>query len=805
MGAWRFLLVTCLPFVVYCHNHGVFHQDNHQIGRNQEPIVTPEYQIPSFPHDGRRCVSFARQTKVVDIQLPYLCLPGKPGGVPIPQRNDKQTATTLLAMYWNGWRVCKHEVKMPMNNYVKVSTCCPGWEAGPTGDCTLRKQEPSFHSPCKNGGFLAPDSRVPRCVCPPGFKGLLCQTPCPMALNRLVAGRLSNSPFMKHILPRMRNLINIQTKNLMRGLGPRNIPLGNPYMPTMMRRTNPFSVPGIMGASMSKPMTLLNIMAMKELLKPRRKSVMRISKIIPLGVMSKPVINQQTPQTSDTTDKSNPMYRVNILDNSLPNQNQNLNQEDIPQHQETHPATQPQPVNVHSLPPQYTPQEFPQPTQQQIPNFNDKHVNGETSCKDILKMGITRCVQEAGIDALPEDIFESTSPQNEAVVQQICSLRGNQLSSCIMAGQNACGNGIQISITRRMLLEFISSVGQKCNQPSNPIPPVVNLASPQTFDINRMGPMYPYVTPHASMVPLPPASLRSFIGKNPFLPLQQNRIMPVPPIGHSEPPVGQHVPIRQPATNLGQSVPPMEEPIQTIECFNNGYAVMDNGQQVCECPEDFSGDNCEIAVCESECMNGGNCEAVAGTTMCICAEGFIGLQCEEAEPELTEADITALVDDSVLAQDTSVTGPEDVSQKVIDSYPIPHLPKESPEGFLTTARPLPVEEKVAEMPQQESLKPIESKEVKKLNQEDNSEAVKTEILKADEDFNFDDYPLWMILSVSFGALLLVLLLTTCVCMCVKRRSRRVVTVTTKAAALPEKSPVKDNIYVVGIPPPVYED
>lgn len=65
----------------------------------------------------------------------------------------------------------------------------------------------------------------------------------------------------------------------------------------------------------------------------------------------------------------------------------------------------------------------------------------------------------------------------------------------------------------------------------------------------------------------------------------------------------------------------------TILCENGGTPDPD-GNTYCLCTNEFTGRQCETAVCSPDCDNGGQCIAENGHSTCLCAEGFTGTRCE---------------------------------------------------------------------------------------------------------------------------------------------------------------------------------
>ncbi|XP_050393463.1 uncharacterized protein LOC126811680 isoform X1 [Patella vulgata] len=796
MGAVRNLLVICLPLAVLCHNHGPHLSSAPQVSSPRfQPQNIPQTQLPIFPIDGRRCISLVRRTKVEELPIPYLCIPGKPGGVPLPKKSNPRTSAILVMMYWHGWRVCKYTMKVPMAEYIRVPTCCPGWESGPSGECSVPKGG-QMNGPCLNGGFVAPGNGMPKCMCPPGFKGIFCQMTNGRGDGNIgpLGLPIPSLPIQRQPIPSMDIVMNILQQQFKQAMGPLQFDMPAPIMPPNMLPPMPLMDTG--RGPVPNPTMLMNMMIMKQMMPLpilKTKSFIKISNPVSKPPRNLPV---QKPMSVNINNRLNGMSRNNQQSTDSKRPNNVVNDVAVAsvlgnRQQKKFPQFQPKPTTpifyhkYHINNPQK--QILPQ---QQPPSFTGRVPNKE-KCEDILKVGITRCIRDAGIQAFPADIFKNRNP---SLTKAICG-NGRRIAPCIMAGQNACGTGAQVIITRRMLSNFLSSIGIQCNSMmSDAVPNMPNLPMMPPMNTGRMPslnipmPQMPG-SPLPSMIPMPPAFFRTLQGMS-----------------------GQGLP-KPTQVNADVMVPvaPLVQDLKRLECRSGGYVVIEAGASVCECPQGFEGENCEIPICESECMNGGICGVIEQTPGCICVTGFTGINCEEAIGPIvqeTTADVTVAADDTVLAQDNaplgSVTYP-----KEINGYPIPHIPSNPKIDVSTqTDESAIINEPVKTEPTITSVKITTTADPGVKGAGAQAQDVAYEPSKnglQDDAIFIAGYPLWLILSVSIGFLLLVLIFTTCVFLCVKRRSKRAVDITTVASALPEKVPVKDNIYVVGItPPPVYE-
>ncbi|XP_046327634.2 proline-rich protein 36-like isoform X2 [Haliotis rufescens] len=347
------------------------------------------------------------------------------------------------------------------------------------------------------------------------------------------------------------------------------------------------------------------------------------------------------------------------------------------------------------------------------PSMGDQpSMDAAQKCKQIIEVGVTRCFREAGVLAAPADVF---NPQNPEVARVICS-QGRRLRPCIMAGETACGRGMRVIITRRMLSSLLNAMGNLCAlQVSRP-------PTRQSLPNQPQQPRIPSVLPPQLMPQIP-----------------------------TEPQTIDDIPQLPQVPGLVEG----EEPIRR-SCMNGGYVVVQGGVEVCECPDGFGGDHCEIPICIAGCENNGVCENVDGAAMCVCSNGYTGDMCEIVPlVAVTEVEQPKPVDPATTSLETSPN-------------PVPEMKKtdftlEDHDHSASKAHPtLDVEH------------------------------TKVEIF---------GYPLWFILAIALGIFVLLFVLSLTCCLCLKcRRSKQSFELSREAV----KIPLPDNIYTVGIVPPVYE-
>ncbi len=73
------------------------------------------------------------------------------------------------------------------------------------------------------------------------------------------------------------------------------------------------------------------------------------------------------------------------------------------------------------------------------------------------------------------------------------------------------------------------------------------------------------------------------------------------------------------------------DPCTATPCLNGGICVAREGNRICECPDGFSGERCEINNDEcspNPCLNGGDCFDFVDAFTCECQSGFTGPVCE---------------------------------------------------------------------------------------------------------------------------------------------------------------------------------
>ncbi|GBP75689.1 Protein cueball [Eumeta japonica] len=77
-------------------------------------------------------------------------------------------------------------------------------------------------------------------------------------------------------------------------------------------------------------------------------------------------------------------------------------------------------------------------------------------------------------------------------------------------------------------------------------------------------------------------------------------------------------------------------------CVNGECSVTDDGLPVCKCSTGYGGDRCEVSLCHNYCSNNGVCsvESGAGEPTCECPRGFEGKRCEAEKKDISMAPST---------------------------------------------------------------------------------------------------------------------------------------------------------------------
>jgi len=66
-------------------------------------------------------------------------------------------------------------------------------------------------------------------------------------------------------------------------------------------------------------------------------------------------------------------------------------------------------------------------------------------------------------------------------------------------------------------------------------------------------------------------------------------------------------------------------------CLNSGVLLTEgNSTALCQCPQGYSGERCEVSACHNYCLNNGTCKINdSDLPVCICLHGTNGTQCEQ--------------------------------------------------------------------------------------------------------------------------------------------------------------------------------
>lgn len=65
-------------------------------------------------------------------------------------------------------------------------------------------------------------------------------------------------------------------------------------------------------------------------------------------------------------------------------------------------------------------------------------------------------------------------------------------------------------------------------------------------------------------------------------------------------------------------------------CLNNGVLLTrSSSTAICQCPQGYSGERCEVSACYNYCLHDGTCKINhSGLPTCVCLHGTNGLRCE---------------------------------------------------------------------------------------------------------------------------------------------------------------------------------
>ncbi|CAF1027630.1 unnamed protein product [Rotaria sordida] len=69
---------------------------------------------------------------------------------------------------------------------------------------------------------------------------------------------------------------------------------------------------------------------------------------------------------------------------------------------------------------------------------------------------------------------------------------------------------------------------------------------------------------------------------------------------------------------------------KTYQCYNNGLLIINDydNSTMCSCSLPFTGNQCQINLCQNHCQNNGRCILNGSNIICNCPNGFSGKQCQ---------------------------------------------------------------------------------------------------------------------------------------------------------------------------------